>query len=59
MKPKGMAKQPEQNLSSQSRGTLTDSGLDLETQIFSASGRGRGFFLTSLFIELIDPIARV
>jgi hypothetical protein len=54
MKPKGMAKQPEQNLSSQSRGTLTDSGLDLETQIFSASGRGRGFFLTSLFIELID-----
>jgi len=49
-----MANQPEQNLSSKSRGTLTDSGLDLETQIFSASGRGRSFFLTSLFIELID-----
>jgi hypothetical protein len=42
-------------ISSKSRGTLTDSGLDLETQTFSASGRGRGFFLTSLFIELIDP----
>ena len=33
-------------------GTLTDSGLDLETKILSASGRGRVFFLTSLFIEL-------
>ena len=33
----------------------TDSGLDLETKIFSTSGRGRTFFLTSLFIELIDP----
>jgi hypothetical protein len=32
----------------------TDSGLDVETKIFSASGRGRSFFLTSLFIELID-----
>jgi len=30
------------------------SGLDLETKIFSPSGRGRTFFLTSLFIELID-----
>ena len=49
MKPRGMANQPEQSLSSKTRGTLTDSGLDLETQIFSASGRGRGFFLTSLF----------
>jgi hypothetical protein len=29
--------------------------LDLETTIFSASGRGRAFFLTSLFIELIGP----
>jgi hypothetical protein len=37
------------------RGALTVSGLDLETKIFSASGRGGGFFLTSLFIELIDP----
>ena len=33
----------------------TDSGLDLETKIFSTSGRGKTFFLTSLFIELIDP----
>ncbi len=32
---------------------MTDSGLDLETKTFSPSGRGRGFFLTSLFIELI------
>jgi hypothetical protein len=32
----------------------TDSGLDLETKIFSPSGRGKTFFLTSLFIELID-----
>jgi hypothetical protein len=55
MKPTGRANQPEQNLSIESRGTLTDSGLDLETQIFSASGRGETFFLTSLFIELIDP----
>jgi hypothetical protein len=30
------------------------SGLDLETKIFSPSGRGRSFFLTSLFIELIE-----
>ena len=30
------------------------SGLDLETKIFSFSGQGRSFFLTSLFIELID-----
>ena len=35
-------------------GALTDSGLDVETKIFSASGRGRTFFLTSLFIELIE-----
>ena len=34
----------------------TDSGLDLETKIFSTSGRGKTFFLTSLFIELIDPL---
>src|ERR1700730_4336063 len=49
-----MAKQPEQNLSSESGGTLTVSGLDLETTIFSSSGRGRSFFLTFLFIELIE-----
>jgi hypothetical protein len=54
MKPEGMANKPEQNLSSESRGTLTDSGLDLETKILSASGRGGAFFLTSLFMELVD-----
>ena len=35
-------------------GHTYSSGLDLETKIFSSSGRGRGFFLTSLFIELVD-----
>jgi hypothetical protein len=59
MKPTGMVNKPEQNLSSESRGTLTVSGLDLETKIFSASGRGGAFFLTSLFIELIEPGDRV
>jgi hypothetical protein len=39
------------------RWALTDSGLDLETKIFSTSGRGRTFSLTSLFIELIDRVA--
>jgi hypothetical protein len=53
MKPTGRANKPERNLSSAIRGALTDSGLDLETKIFSESGRGRTFFLTSLFIELI------
>ena len=33
------------------RWALTYSGLDLETKIFSTSGRGRTFSLTSLFIE--------
>jgi hypothetical protein len=56
MKPTGRANKPERNLSSAIRGALTDSGLDLETKIFSESGRGRTFFLTSLFIELIDGV---
>jgi hypothetical protein len=56
MKPEGMANKPEQNLSSESRGTLTDSGLDLETKILSASGRGGAFFWTSLVIELIERL---
>jgi len=56
MKPKGMANQPEQNLSMESGGTPTESGLEVETKIFSASGRGRTFFLTSLFIELISRL---
>src|SRR2546429_5586984 len=36
-------------------GHTHSSGLDLETKIFSPSGRGRTFFLTCLFIELTDP----
>jgi hypothetical protein len=48
-----IGKQTKTDLSSKSRGTLTGTGLDLKTKIFSASGRGRTFFLTSLFIERI------
>jgi len=39
---------------SKSGDARTDSGLDIETQVLSSSGRGRSFFLTSLFIELIE-----
>ena len=39
---------------SESGDARPDSGLDTETQVLSSSGRGRSFFLTSLFIELID-----
>jgi hypothetical protein len=49
-----MVAKPEQDLSREPRGALPVSGLDLEKKIFSASGRGGAFFLTSLFIELID-----
>src|SRR5439155_23664441 len=38
------------------RGHTHSSGLDLETKIFSPSGRGRTFFLTSLFIVLTERI---
>src|SRR5229473_3408211 len=58
MKATEMANKHRRTLSSKSRGTLTGSGLDLETKIFSASGRGRTFFLTSLFIELIERSMR-
>src|SRR5208283_1135536 len=51
----GKGKQARAKPLERNRGALTVSGLDLETKIFSASGRGRIFFLTSLFIELIDP----
>jgi hypothetical protein len=54
MKPEGMANKPEPNLSSESRAHLQTAGLDLETKILSASGRGGAFFLTSLFMELVD-----
>src|ERR1035441_10073077 len=42
-----------QNLSRKSRGTLTVKWAGSRDKIFSSSGRGRTFFLTSLFIELI------
>src|SRR5450755_1427579 len=46
------------NLSRKSRGTLTVvKWAGSRDKIFSPSGRGRTFFLTSLFIELIDPAA--
>jgi len=51
-----MATKPEQNRWSKPRCALTVSGLDLEKKIFSASGRGGAFFLTSLFIELITGL---
>src|ERR1017187_8102047 len=44
-----------QNLSRKSRGTLTVKWAGSRDKIFSPSGRGRTLFLTSLFIELIDP----
>src|SRR5450631_391874 len=44
------------NLSRKSRGTLTVKWAGSRDKIFSPSGRGRTFFLTSLFIELIDPV---
>jgi hypothetical protein len=40
-----MANKHRRTLSSKSGGTLTGSGLDLETKIFSASGRRGNFFL--------------
>jgi hypothetical protein len=55
MNPTGMANTPEQNLSLEPRGTLTNSGLDVEKQILSPPVEAELFFLTSLFIELIDP----
>ena len=55
----GKGKQARAKPLERNRGALTVSGLDLETKIFSASGRGRIFFLTSLFIELIDPFPGV
>ena len=54
MKPNRKGRQTRAKPFERNRGALTDSGLDVETKIFSASGRGRTFFLTSLFIELID-----
>ena len=56
--PTGMANNPEQNLSRTSRGTLTVKWAGSRDKIFSPSGRGGAFFLTSLFIELIDPDQR-
>src|SRR5260370_3192639 len=53
MKATEMANKP-QRTSRANRGAHSRAGLDLETKIFSASGRGGTFFLTSLFIELIE-----
>jgi len=50
----GMANQPEQNLSS-NRGHNYRQWAGSRDKIFSPSGRGRGSFLTSLFIELTTP----
>src|SRR5260370_13332037 len=44
-----------QNLSRKSRGTLTVKWAGSRDKIFSP-GRGRTFFLTSLFIELIEAL---
>jgi hypothetical protein len=54
MKATEMANKPQRTSRANRGGTLTGSGLDLETRIFSASGRGGTFFLTSPFIELIE-----
>ena len=48
-----------QNLSRKSRDTLTVKWAGSRDKIFSVSGRGRTFFLTSLFIELIDWVVGV
>src|SRR5713226_155696 len=47
-----------QNLSRKSRGTLTVKWAGSRDKIFSPSGRGRTFFLTSLFIEPLAQIER-
>jgi hypothetical protein len=53
MKPERIANQPEQNLSSESRGHTYRRWAGSRDEILSASGRGGAFFLTSLFIELM------
>jgi len=54
MNPQGWPTTQSQNLSLAPTGPLTDSGLDLEKQILSPPVEAELFFLTSLFIELID-----
>jgi hypothetical protein len=54
MKPKAMAIKPEQNLPSESGGTLTAVGWISRQKIFSPPVEAELFFLTSLFIELIE-----
>src|SRR5947209_5435993 len=54
MKATEMETTQKQNLSRKSRGTLTVKWAGSRDKIFSPSGRGRTFFLTSLFIELIE-----
>jgi hypothetical protein len=54
MEATGMEATQKRNLSRKSRGTLTVKWAGSRDKIFSPSGRGRSFFLTSLFIELIE-----
>src|SRR5450631_609225 len=54
MKATGMEDNSEAKPLRKSRGTLTVKWAGSRDKIFSPSGRGRTFFLTSLFIELID-----
>jgi hypothetical protein len=55
MNPTGMANKPEQNLPSESGSTFTAVGWISRQKIFSPPVEAELFFLTSLFIELIDP----
>jgi len=52
----GKAKPSRAKPLSESGGARIDSGLEIKAT-HSSSGRGRSFFLTSLFIELIDCIS--
>jgi hypothetical protein len=51
MKPREQDHKPEKKTLERSRGTSTNGGLDVETKIFSASGRGRDFLPDTLFVE--------
>jgi hypothetical protein len=60
MNPTGMENKPEQNLPSESGSTFTAVGWISRPKIFSPPVEAELFFLTSLFIELIEtsPISR-
>jgi hypothetical protein len=59
MNPQGIANKPEQNLSIESGGTLTAVGWTSRHKIFSPPVEAELFFLTSLFIELIELIVSI